>query len=134
MNSRVIKTISGLRSLLPSLAQAKAGVVVVLIVDEVGGVVEVAVVEAEVMEVAVMRRTLLESERGRTRIKRVGETTIGRGGMIRRWRGRELGLLDALSKQWKMVFALLHIFDNVGGKYSGETTIRRDFCQVNILL
>jgi hypothetical protein len=112
MSLRVIETRSGMRRLLVCLAQArgKDGVVEGLIVHvvevEVGGVVEAAVVvvEVEVGRVVVveameaMGRTLPENECGRIRIRRVGETIIGRGGMIRRW--RRLGLVLLLDDEW----------------------------------
>jgi hypothetical protein len=83
----------------------KDGVAVALIVDvdvdevevevEVEGVDEVAEAEAEEERVTMetIRQILPKNERGRTRIKRVGETIIGRGVMIRRWQELELVLL-----------------------------------------
>jgi hypothetical protein len=70
-------------------------VVLIVGVEEVGGVVEVVVVEVEVegrvvVEAGATGRTWLENERGMTRIRRVEETMVGSGGMTRKWQGAEL--------------------------------------------
>jgi hypothetical protein len=74
--------------------------VVALIVDVdgvevVGAVGAGAVVEAgeEQKVVEATGRTLPRNERGKTRIRRVGGTIIGRGDTTRRWRGLGLGHL-----------------------------------------
>lgn len=86
MSSRVIETRSGVRRLPVRLGQelGEDGIVAALIVGvvevEVGGVVEVE----EEEEAAAMWQTLPRNEHGRTRIRRVGGTIIGRGDMIKR--------------------------------------------------
>jgi hypothetical protein len=80
------------RLLLEVVAIVVAADVVVVVAVVAERVVEVAVVERD-KDKEMGREVKLEIRHGRINTRRVGETTIGREGMIRRWLRQDRGPL-----------------------------------------